>query len=396
MIKSDALILGAGAAGLFCALTAARRGFTCTILDRAPVAGQKVRLAGGGKGNVTNLTMGPEWFAGQHPEFTRTALKRCPPSSILELLHNYAIPWEERDFTQIFCTVPAARLVYALSTAIKNAGSRIVLRQNIEHVRHENGLFSITTSETTFCAPRLLIATGSPAWPDAGASDFGMRLSRQWGHKVIPVYPVLVPLICPENWELAGLSGLSLPVRISLQEGQTTKMRSIEAPMLFTHKGISGPAALHASCFWRPGMELHLDFLPTTPALDLMHAPENGKLSVLGLFRKHLPTRLAEGLIPKDMAPRKVAQLSKTARQTLALALHDHCVTPTRSEGMNKAEAAGGGIATENVNPKTMESTLCPGLYFAGEVLDVAGRLGGYNLHWAWASGKAVGESWKK
>ena len=172
--------------------------------------------------------------------------------------------------------------------------------------------------------------------------------------------------------------------------------RTFRYPLLFTHKGLSGPAILQASCFWRQGEALHIDFLPDHPALELMHQPEHGKSTVLGLFKKVLPTRLAERLIPGSLASKKVAQLAKKDREYLALAIHDHMVTPSRSEGMGHAEAAAGGVDTSDVNPRTLESRKQPGLYFAGEVLDVTGLLGGYNLHWAWAAGKAVGESWKK
>lgn len=219
---------------------------------------------------------------------------------------------------------------------------------------------------------------------------WGMRLARQWGHKVVPVRPVLAPLLLPESWPLHGLAGVSLPAAVSVGG------RTFRYPLLFTHKGLSGPAILQASCFWRQGEALHIDFLPDHPSLELMHQPEHGKSTVLGLFKKVLPTRLAERLIPGSLASRKIAQLAKKDREYLALAIHDHMVTPSRSEGMGHAEAAAGGVDTSDVNPRTLESRKQPGLYFAGEVLDVTGLLGGYNLHWAWASGKAVGESWKK
>ena len=217
-----------------------------------------------------------------------------------------------------------------------------------------------------------------------------MRLARQWGHKVVPVRPVLAPLLLPESWPLHGLAGVSLPAAVSVGG------RAFRYPLLFTHKGLSGPATLQASCFWRQGEALHIDFLPGHPALELMHHPGHGKNMVWGLFKKVLPSRLAERLIPESLASKKVAQLAKKDREHLASAIHDHTVTPSRSEGMGHAEAAAGGVDTGDVNPRTLESRRQPGLYFAGEVLDVTGLLGGYNLHWAWASGKAVGEGWKK
>lgn len=384
----DAIILGAGAAGLMCAMTAARRGFACAVIEHGPVAGRKVRLAGGGKGNVTNRFIGPEWYIGGKG-FPDAVLRRCPTDFVLDLLRRFAIPWEEREYGQIFCTVQAVRLVEGLVGECREHGVRLFLQQQAE-IRHEDGLFTAELAHGKVTAPRLVIATGSPAWPSCGATDDGMRLARHWGHKILPVRPVLVPLVFPDSWPLHGLSGISLPAEVG------TGGRSFRYPLLFTHKGLSGPAILQASCLWTPGQPLHVNFLPDEDALALMHQPENGKSTVLGLFRKKLPSRLAERLVPERLASRKVAQLAKREREELALALHDHCVTPTRSEGMGRAEAAAGGIDTAEVNPRTLESRKLKGLYFAGEVLDVTGLLGGYNLHWAWASGKNVGESWKK
>ncbi|WP_303238140.1 aminoacetone oxidase family FAD-binding enzyme [uncultured Bilophila sp.] len=386
----DAVILGAGAAGLMCAMTAGRRGFSCAVIDHSPVAGRKVRLAGGGKGNVTNRFLSSDWYVCSQTGFPDALLRRCSTDFILDMLTGFGIGWEEREYGQIFCTEQAARLVEALTDACRETGNEILLRRTLGDIRYEDGLFTVETSDGSVRAPRLVIATGSPAWPDCGATDAGMRLARLWGHKVIPVRPALVPLLFPESWPLHGLAGVSVPANVSAGG------RSFRYPLLFTHKGMSGPGILQASCFWKSGEPLHIDFLPEQPALELMHAPENGKSTVLGLFKKHLPTRLAERLVPETLATRKVAQLAKKDREALALALHDHVVVPTRSEGMGHAEAAAGGVDTRDVNPRTLESRKRPGLYFAGEVLDVTGLLGGYNLHWAWASGKAVGESWKK
>lgn len=389
-MRTDAIILGAGASGLLCALTAARRGFTCTIVDHSPVAGRKIRVAGGGKGNVTNLHMGQEWYVGKDVSFVQKALRHCSPDWVLRLLQEFSIPWEERDYGQIFCTVPAARLVEALIARISQMGTSVLLRRNLHNVACSDGLFRVQTSEELLEAPRLVIALGSPAWPASGSSDLGIRLARHFGHKVVPVHPVLVPLICPNSWPLQNLAGISLPTAVSIHE------RRFEYPLLFTHRGLSGPAILQASCFWNHAEKLKIDFLPGMSALELMHMPNNGRLTVLNLFRKVLPSRLAERLVPSELASCKVAQLNKLARTRLAAAIHAHEVVPTRSEGMNRAEASSGGVETCDVNPRTMESKRCPGLYFTGEVLDITGLLGGYNLHWAWASGKTAGESFRK
>ena len=241
--------------------------------------------------------------------------------------------------------------------------------------------FILECSQTSL----MLIALGSPAWPQIGASDFGLQLARRWGHRTVPVRPVLTPLLMSEDWPLHGLSGISLPVRVSVAS------RSFEQDMLFTHKGLSGPAILQASCFWRKDMPLAIDFMPHIEVKALMHAPEHGKMLVRGLLGRYLPDRLAERLIPEALARRKVAETGKRDRDALSVAIHAHTVIPMRGEGLAKAEAAAGGVDTDGVNPDTLESRLRPGLFFAGEVLDVTGLLGGYNLHWAWACGLAAG-----
>ncbi len=389
-MRTDAIILGAGASGLLCAITAARRGFSTIVVDHGPVAGQKVRMAGGGKGNVTNRHMGQEWYVGQNVSFARNALRSCPPDWVLQLLHDYSIPWEEREYGQIFCTVPAARLVEKLVEDVIRTGSSLLLRRTLNTVERSGGCFRVQTSEEQIEAPRLVIALGSPAWPASGSSDLGMRLARRFGHRIVPARPVLVPLVCPQTWPLRGLAGISLPASVSAGN------RTFTYPLLFTHRGLSGPAILQASCFWNNGESVRIDFLPESSSLDLMHQPDNGKITVLNLFRRVLPARLAEQLVPTDLASCKVAQLGRQARKTIAGAIHDHVVVPTRSEGMGKAEASSGGVETGDVNSRTMESKKCPGLYFTGEVLDITGLLGGYNLHWAWASGKAAGEAFRK
>lgn len=386
----DVIVLGAGAAGLMCAFLAGRRGFVCTLVEPNPVAGRKLRLAGGGRGNITNRDIHSRWYVSEQPSFAEKILRRCPPGFVLELLKGFGIGWEEREYGQIFCTVQAVRLVEALVRANLENGARLMLGCQPETISHDGGMFSVQVRGRSLQAPRLVIATGSPAWPAAGATDSGMRLARQWGHKIIPVRPVLVPFVLPASWSLHGLAGVSLPVRVS------TGGRSFVLPLLFTHKGLSGPAMLQASCFWRQGTPLEIDFWPDHSLLELMHAPENGRHTVLGLLKTVLPSRLAERLVPPELAPCRVAQVDRAQRRQLATVVQAHTVFPLRNEGMRKAEAAAGGVDTAGVNSRTLESRNRAGLYFIGEVLDVTGLLGGYNLHWAWASAKAAAESFKE
>ena len=268
----DAIILGAGAAGLMCAMTAGRRGFSCAVIDHSPVAGRKVRLAGGGKGNVTNRYISPEWYVGTQKGFPDTLLKRCSTDFVLSMLASFGIEWEEREYGQIFCTVQAARLVESMAAACRNAGAELLFNRTFGEIRHEDGLFSVETSGGTLQAPRLVIATGSPAWPACGATDGGMRLARQWGHKVVPVRPVLAPLLLPESWPLHGLAGVSLPAAVSVGG------RTFRYPLLFTHKGLSGPAILQASCL--------STFCPTIPPWSLCTNPSTARVRFWGCSKR--------------------------------------------------------------------------------------------------------------
>lgn len=392
----DLAVFGAGAAGLAAALAAAKAGARVVLIDRADVAGRKVRLAGGGKGNVTNRRMGPEWFVGKDADFCAPILDQWDTQTALAFLADLRVPLEEREDGQLFSLQAAGDLVEAMLARCRAAGVTVLLGHAIERVTDDGPGFALALRACATDRPvgvrvrRLLIALGSPAWPQVGASDDGARLAGQWGHATEPFRPVLVPFVMPESWPLHGLAGVSLPVTIRLAG------RAVNQAALFTHKGLSGPAVLTASCFWQAGVPLVIDFLPHTPLRERMHAPENGKQLVSGLLARHLPARLAQRLVatlPEPLARRKVAEVGRKDRERVCAAVHAHEVTPTRTEGMARAEAAAGGVRTEHANPYTLESRLRPGLYFAGEVLDVTGLLGGYNLHWAWASGSTAGQA---
>lgn len=394
----DLIILGAGASGLMAARMAGLLGLTTLVIDQAAQAGNKLSIAGGGKGNVTNRILDPTWYGGENPLFVRNALKAYRTEAVLDLLGHYAIPWEERDHGRIFCTVPSRKLAEALQEEAKKRGVRFVFGQQILSIEYQpqgdGKSFSLRTEKHSFHARNILIALGGPAWPQIGASLRGTELAHQLGHRCVPVRPVLAPLIMPESWPLHGLAGISCEARLAVAK------RSFTDALLFTHKGLSGPAALQASCFLGKeeplGSELTIDFLPQASVLELLHAPENGKLLTQSLFEKLLPSRLVQSLLPFGLGNKKVAELSKKERLLLEKALQKHTVKPLRSEGLHKAEASAGGVDTREVCPKTMRSLLCEQLYFAGEVLDVHGLLGGYNIHWAFASASAAVKAIKK
>ena len=257
----------------------------------------------------------------------------------------------------------------------------------VTNIRHESGDFTVLCGRETFLAHRCILATGSPAWPQCGADDSGLRFARELGHRIVPPRPVLAPFIMPQNWLLTDLPGISLTVRITCDLPDAPTFTD---SLLFTHKGISGPAALQMSCWWRKGTALVIDFLPDQDVVALLDT-SSGKATPASVLSRHFPERFLTALLDPAVAKRRTAELSRTQRTAIATAVHRHTAIPLRTEGLSKAEAAAGGVDVAGIDPFTMQSRLVPGLFFCGEVMDITGRLGGYNLHWAWASGTLAG-----
>jgi predicted Rossmann fold flavoprotein len=268
-------------------------------------------------------------------------------------------------------------------------GVQFLMETKVTEIKHVNNLFFVTCGEQRFEATKLLTATGGLASPQVGATAFGYTIAKQFGHTVIPIKPALAGFILHHTSRIRNLQGISLNVQLQI----TGKNRIIEEPLLFTHKGISGPASLQASCFWEEGDTILINFLPADDVISLMHNPENGKIHVKNLINNFLPERLANALIPEHLSGRKVAELSREDRKIIAECIHQYPVIPIGVEKFTKAEATLGGVSTREINPKTMESLLVEGLYFSGEVIDITGKLGGYNIHWAFASGFVAGEN---
>lgn len=381
----DVVILGAGASGLWAAMTAAKRGKSVCVVDHGKRAGRKVLIAGGGKCNFTNLEMTPADFVSRNPHFVKSALARFTPWDMVAFLGRHDICWEEREFGRLFCRDSAEEIVSALLSECRKA--RVVFRLE-EEIRGvvKKGAFEVTLGTGTVTAAACLIALGGPAWPQVGATDAGHRIAKQFGHTIIPARPALVPLTLPSDWALRGLTGIALPVTLAVGGKRFTEN------LLFTHKGISGPVVLQASCHWERGREIVADFLPGK-RVEALLAEAGGKPLVRTVLSRFLPERLAEALLTTHLGARQIAQLTAKELALLAHLVHTHPIAPVGTEGMRKAEATGGGVDTADVSSKTMESRFTPGLYLTGELLDVTGQLGGYNLHWAWASGQAAGEA---
>lgn len=395
-LVADVLVLGAGASGLMAAREAARRGLAVTILERAGCPGRKLALSGGGKANFTNRSVTTrDYLCRPDGAFCAPALAAFPPRAMLDLVAAWGLLVEERDHGRLFLTVPAQRLVQALISDCAAAGCRLLCGCDVSALRHDGRVFVADTSRGQWCARAVILALGSPAWPAAGGTATGWELARGLGHAPTPPRPVLAPFLLDPAHPLAhvlrDLAGVSLPARLTLAT-DTTEARTFDDDLLITHDGLSGPLALGASLFWRKGTSLCLDFLPDEDVERLLDAAGGGR-TPRALLRGRLPQRLLDTLWPMPEARRKIAELSRAARHGLAHALQNVCLVPAGLGGLERAEVCSGGVPVSELDARSMESRLVPGLHITGELLDVTGRLGGYNLHWAWASGVSAGRA---
>ncbi len=405
MKQYDVIVLGAGASGLMCAATAGARGKHVLVIDHEREPGRKILVTGGGKCNVTNKEISYEHYTGVNPQFTRSALAQFTSADMQELLQKHHIALEEREEGQLFCKHSAEEFLQLLLTECKKHHVTLSFGQEItEVVANEEG-YVVNTAIDRFTAASVVVALGGTAWPQIGATDYGYRIAKHFGHKLIEPRPALVGLVMLHNWELADLAGISLRVTLEHITSQDVYPASSKAgakpkgcivannlPLLFTHKGISGPAGLQASLYWKKGDMFICNFLPGIDIQKLLAAPENGKLLLKTVIKRLLPSRLADVLMDAAVADKKIAELSKVQRSQLQQRLQEWAFIPERTEGIKKAEVTVGGVSTEQISSQSMESKLAKGLFFCGEVLDVTGRLGGYNIHWAIASGLAAGK----
>ncbi len=385
----DAIILGAGAAGLWCAATAGQRGRRVALLDHSPEVGRKILISGGGRCNFTNLGASPERYLSQNPHFAKSALSRYTPQDFLALVERHRIAWHEKTLGQLFCDGSARQIVGLLLDECARGAVDVACNATIDAVDHADGLFRVTSGTRTFAAPSLVIATGGPAIPKMGATGFAYELARQFGLKVVQPRPALVPLtLAGEDLLFRELSGVS--AEVIAQSGKT----AFREAALFTHRGLSGPAILQVSSYWQHGDPISVRFLPDRPAGWLLEAKAaHPRAGLRRLLRDALPERLADVLCDRLAIDGELgAQTDRTLRAAEAK-LADWRFTPNGSEGYAKAEVTAGGIATTELSSKTMESRRVPGLYAIGEAVDVTGWLGGYNFQWAWASGWAAAQS---
>jgi len=382
----DALILGGGAAGLMCAIEAGKRGRRVAVLEHADRLGKKILISGGGRCNFTNIHCRPENFLSSNPHFAKSALARYTPSDFIDLVEKYRIPYHEKTLGQLFCDGSAQEVVSMLEQECRAAKVSIVLSTKIREVIRTSE-YLVTTEETEFRAPVLVVATGGLSIPKMGATSFGYALARQFGLKIREPKPGLVPLLLDseDRRRYCDLTGVSAEV-IASCDGQ-----QFSEKMLFTHRGMSGPAILQISSYWQKTQPIKIDLVPGSEVTGPFANPKavRNVASLRAELRKILPSRLADRWL-EHHAPHawNNSSLVDFERQMHAWVIH-----PAGTEGFEKAEVTVGGVDTGELSAKTMECQTVPGLYFIGEVVDVTGHLGGFNFQWAWASGAAAGRA---
>lgn len=389
MQQTDILILGAGAAGMFCACLAGGADRRVMVLDHAKKPGEKIRISGGGRCNFTNLHCGPENFISANPHFCKSALARFTPYDFIERVEAHGIHWHEKEAGQLFCDGKATQITEMLLQAMQSAGVDLQLQTQIEAVQKTDTGFQVSTDKGEIESRHLVVATGGLSIPKMGASGLGHKIARQFGLHVIEPQAALVPFRLSETMlaETKPLSGISVQVCASANG------MSFDGPMLFTHRGLSGPALLQISSYWSPGEKLSIVFRPDLERDNLLHdlqsaRQQNGKQGLAAFLESCFPGKLANLLAERAGSPRLGDMGNAAMSRFLDEALHWQFI-PVGTEGYRTAEVTRGGVDTAELSSSTMQAIFVPGLYFIGEVVDVTGHLGGHNFQWAWASAHA-------
>jgi hypothetical protein len=391
MQQWDVIVIGAGAAGLFSAIEAAKRGRKTLVLDNGKRIGRKILMSGGGRCNFTNIYASPANYLSQNPHFCKSALSRYTQWDFIALVQQYGIAYHEKTLGQLFCDDSAKDIVDMLQQECDKAGVSIALQQDIQNVSFADGLYTVTTPQLSRSCQSVVVASGGLSLPNLGATAYGFQLAEQFGLNVLPVRAALVPL----TWQPADkavfeeISGVSLPV--------TAQANDVVFPedMLFTHRGLSGPAILQISSFWQPGDELIINLSPQQDLNQFLleQQQKHPDQELKTILSRLLPKRLVEKLLELNVFQNQaIKALHGKAIQRLADSLTHYVFKPNGTEGYRTAEVTLGGVDTNELSSKTMEAKKQPGLYFVGEVVDVTGWLGGYNFQWAWASGWVAGQ----
>ena len=391
-LSYDAIVLGAGAAGLFCAARIGQAGQRVLVLDHAAKPAEKVRISGGGRCNFTNLETAANRFISQNPHFAKSALARYTPWDFTSLMAAHGLTWHEKALGQLFCDQKSGAIIKMLLDELDKGQGELRLGTQITAVTHADGVFTVETGAGAFTAPKLVVATGGLSIPKMGASGLAYDIARQFGHDIVPTRAALVPFVFTgaDHEDFASISGVACDVRAAA--GGV----AFEEAMLFTHRGLSGPAILQVSSYWQPGEAVQLTLLPGTDIAGQLKETKQGRpmqtlaAALEGLFAK----RLAELVLRRErLSPTaRLADQSHATLDKLAASLTAWQVRPAGTEGYRTAEVTVGGVDTGGLSSRTMESRHVPGLHFIGECVDVTGWLGGYNFQWAWASAAAAAE----
>ena len=386
----DVIVIGAGAAGLFAAIESARRGRSTYLLDHSAKPAEKIRISGGGRCNFTNLETHASRFLSTNPHFAKSALARFTPWDFIERMSAHDLTWHEKTLGQLFCDQKSGAIVKMLLDDFDAAGGKLKLGTQITDISKPDDRFNLDTSLGPLTCQSLIIATGGLSIPKIGATGFGYEIARKFGHDLIETRAGLVPFTFSGDLldRFAALAGVATDIDI-----RTADRARFHEAMLFTHRGLSGPAILQASSYWHPGEAVEIDYFPGQSVSDQLTAArqDTPKAMLQTWLSGRLPNRLVEDVLSELNLRKKLGDLSNKDITALNERLHRHTVTPTATEGYRTAEVTVGGVNTDGISSKTMESKLCPGLYFVGEVVDVTGWLGGYNFQWAWASGWVAG-----
>ncbi|RWN11370.1 MAG: NAD(P)/FAD-dependent oxidoreductase [Mesorhizobium sp.] len=391
MQSYDVVIIGAGAAGMMCAVEAAKRGRSVLILDHAAAPGEKIRISGGGRCNFTNIHASPKNFLSGNPHFCISALSRYTQRDFIALVERHRIAYHEKTLGQLFCDGSARQIIDMLVSEMQGRGVELALSVSVEDVRKTVEGFALTLSTGLVTCQSLVVACGGKSIPKMGATGFGYELAERFGLAIVETRPALVPLTFDANTleRLAPLAGNAVDAEVACG-----KTRFSEA-MLFTHRGVSGPSILQISSYWREGDEIRIAMLPGVDVADLIRVAKrsNGRQAAQTVLANHLPKRLAQSIAERTGIDGNLADLSDAQMKTIAAAVNDWRIKPAGSEGYRTAEVTLGGVDTNGLDQKTMQAKSVPGLFFIGEVVDVTGWLGGYNFQWAWSSGWVAGQA---
>lgn len=384
----DVIIIGGGAAGLFCAIEAGKRGRSVLVLEHSDRVGKKITISGGGRCNFTNIYTRPDNFVSANPHFCKSALARYTPADFIALVEKHGIRYHEKKLGQLFCDESSQHIIEMLLRECADVGVEIRCGCQVRGVSREDG-FTLETSQGRFVSSSLVIATGGLSIAPLGATDFAYGIARQFGLKIETPRPALVPftLSSTVQKQLSSLSGISLDALVNFGSSE------FRENILITHRGLSGPAILQISLYWRAAQPITLNLLPDDHILQLLRAKQSSEIELANLLAQYLPRRFAQAWCDLYFPSRPLRTFSERELSQVAGQLQQFEITPAGTEGFKKAEVTAGGVSTSELSSQTMESTSVPGLFFIGEVVDVTGQLGGYNFQWAWASGYAAGQA---